>query len=236
MQSQITTFFSTTKPNHNNNNSAAAADILETKAITEYERDRKRAHKGDDVKRKVVHTHTPNKNSRTPAWKRHAGSEEKERRVSSKLGREFLDDTSEDVDQWLEEPVGADQEDTATEKENRPHVNSVRLEDLVVKTAGKGGKKNSRPLTTRPSTPQLDAPPFVKPPTDLLLPLMDTIPRTPFNGVAEDYDDLCFEFSSPGFDDWTVTATADGCLRYSTFDSVEPATPATTVLVMPCIW
>jgi len=237
MQSQITTFFSTIKTN--NSSAATSADILETKAIAEYERDRKRAHKGDDIRRKVVnHTHTPtNKNSKTtPAWKK-AGGEERERRVSNKTGRDFffLDDKEDVLDQWLEEPVGADEED-AFEKENRPHPNSVRLEDLVVKPAAKGGRKHSRPLTTRSSTPQFDIPPFTKPTTDLLPPLMDTIPRTSRNGVAEDYDDFCFEFSSPGFDDWTVAATADGYLRYAITGAVEPASSATTVLVMPCNW
>jgi len=235
MQSHGITFISATT-----RTGPATEDVLETKAIAEYERDRKRAHKGHDTKRKAVVSvdHGDAKHGKTPAWKRAGGGgEEKERRVLSRLGRDIRED-KDDADQWFEEPVGAE-ENEVLDKENRPSGQPalVCLEELVVRTAARGSKKHSRPLTTRPSAHRQTSitAPFNTVSSHLLPPLMDciTIPPT---GPANDYDNGFFEFSSPGSDEWTVAAIEDGCLRYSTCGSVASASSATTVLVMPCNW
>ncbi|KAG9011087.1 hypothetical protein FRB94_009230 [Tulasnella sp. JGI-2019a] len=231
----------------------ASTDVLETKAIAEYERDRKRALKGHDThtKRKgplvVVDSNvvmTNNKHTKSPAWKR-AGAEEKERRMFN--GSRFVkrdlraEREEEDDEQWVEE---AEEVERSLDKENRPSVQSisVRLEELVVRAAAaKGSKKISRPLTSRPSTPRQISPathaqtPF---PNDLLQPLMDTINTPPRHGTTtNDFDDgsFDFEFSSPDADEWTVAAIEDGGLRFAT-SSVAPPSSAFTVIVMPCAW
>jgi hypothetical protein len=232
----------------------ASTDVLEIKAIAEYERDRKRAHKGHDahIKRKglfvvdsnVVSTNTKHTSSKSPAWRR-AGNEEKERRVlnGSKFGKGFrdVDVEAEEYEQWVED---REEEDERLDKENRRSPSqsaSVRLEELVVRSAAKGSKKVSRPLTSRPSTPRQISPNAQNTsfPTDLLAPLMDTltIDTAPHGTTTtNDYDDgFFFEFSSPGADEWTVAATEDGGFTYAT-STVASASSATTVVIMPCVW
>jgi len=222
----------------------ASTDVLEIKAIAEYERDRKRAHKGHDIKRKgltVIDSNVSpnNKHGKAPAWKR-AGSEEKERRVlnSSRFKKGFRDE-QEEYEQWVEE---REDEDERLNKENRqsPQSPSVRLEELVVRSAAKSSKKLSRPLTSRPSTPrQISPSPNTQVTsfhTDLLAPLMDTIDTAQHGITTTSFDDgFFFEFSSPGADEWTVAATEDGGLRYAT-STVASRSSATTVIVMPCDW
>jgi len=227
MQSYDVTLLSTAT------NTDLTTDVLETKAIAEYERDRKRAHKGHDIRKKVTsvshHYNNPN-HINLPAWKR-VGSDEKERNVLSRLGRNTKEDM-EDLEQWTEdaEPVQAE-EDAVLDKENRPS-SSVRLEDLVRPTA-KVSRKNSRQLTARASSPGQDSNAFHTLSSALLPPLMDTV-----SGSDSSNNDIegFFEFSSPGAEEWTVAALEDGCVRFATFEDVAPASFTTTVVVMPCIW
>jgi len=230
----------------NTNNTLITNDVFETKAIAEYERDRKRAHKGSDTKKKIGIEHrrqndTDNQSAKAPAWKR-AGGEGKERRVLSRLGRNARDDREEE-DSWADELAAAAEEEELLGKENRrsSHTPLVRLEDLVVRTSVKTSRKHSRHLAIRPTTTST---PLNNIGTDLLTPLMDTVnvlnnynTTTSFSNF-DDHDGY-FEFSSPGADEWTVAVTEEGCLRYSTFGSTVGAlssSTTTSVIVMPCDW
>jgi len=245
MQSHGVTFLSA-------NSTPTPTDVLETKAITEFERDRKRAFKGHDIRKKVTgitghHHHVTNginASTKLPARRRGGGGEEKERRVLGRLGWDLREEADQ---QWIEEWVADDEEDMVIGKENRPSPAQsalvVRLEDLVVKSpAAKGGKKLLSPLTSRPATPRqlsrATTPFFIADDDVLLSPLMDT-------SDSDDDDDSdddglgFFEFSSPGAADWTVVVTEDGCLEYSTSSNcgfVASASSTTTVVVMPCAW
>jgi len=224
-------------------------DVLEIKAIAEYERDRKRAHKGQNHKKvtgvKGHHHHISNNyhnhHNKLPTWKRTGAADERERRALNQFGW----DVREGEDQWVEERIGGDAEDFDFDKENKPSsplaAVLVGLEELVIRpAAAKAGKKL---LLSRPGTPRQisrASTPFSSTfPEDILLePLMDT------NGQSDSDDDGSddgldfFEFSSPGADDWAVVVTEDGCLKYSTSSGgiVASTSSTTTVIVMPCTW
>lgn len=137
---------------NNLNTLTAATDVLETKAVAEYERERKRAHKGHDTKRKSVavdhHHHTADKQSvKVPAWKRAGGGERQQRVVLSRLGRDAARDEDEEEASWADDlaMIAAEEEEEGKENRRSPQTPSVRLEDLVVRSAhGKSGRKHSR--------------------------------------------------------------------------------------------
>jgi len=233
MQSEGSTFFST-----NDTTIYTSGDVLETKAIAEYERDRKRAHKGHDNKKKVIaHRSAVESERRAPGWKRPVG-DDRERRILSRIGRNLRLDR-EETDLWNEDRESITAEEVV-DKENRPSAQSLvlGLEELALRSQPiKGGRNHTRSSTahsssTRPSSGAS----FDTFTTDLISPLMADTPIG--NQTFEDQDDGngSFEFFSPGAADWTIAATEDGCLTYSACGTVSSPSSSTTVVVMPCGW
>jgi len=224
-------------------------DVLDVKAIAEFERDRKRAHKGHhDHKKRVAgikgHHHNISNNhhdnyNRLPAWKRGGAGDLRERRAFSNLTWDARDE-----DQWVEEWIRGDEEDFDFDKENKPSRSAlmVGLEDLIIRSPIlKGGKKLllSRPVTPRQIS-RAGTPLGSTFPEDILFePLVDTHGQSDSDsdGGSDDGFGYC-EFSSPGADDWSVVVAEDGCLEYSTSSggSLASVSSTTTVIVMPCTW
>jgi len=157
--------------------------------------------------------------------------------VLSRLGRDVREE-----DQWADEWIGVDEEEIDNGKENRPSSLVVRLEDLIIRPAARGGK---RLLLSQPGTPrQISRPgtPFRTTFSDddiLLQPYTDTNDQSDSDSDDGSDDGLgSFEFSSPGADDWTVVVTEEGSLKYSVSNGelVASASSTTTVIVMPCTW
>lgn len=224
-------------------------DVLDVKAIAEFERDRKRAYKGHDHKKRTAeikshHHNIPNNHhdnyNRLPAWKRGGAGDLRERRAFRNLAW----DVREEEDQWVEEWIGGNEEDFDFDKENKPSrsASMVALEDLIIRSPIlKGGKKL---LLSRPVTPRQISragTPFSSTfPDDILLePLTDanSPSDSDSDGGSDDGFGYC-EFSPPGADDWSVVVAEDGCLEYSTSSggALASASSTTTVIVMPCTW
>lgn len=216
------------------------SDIVDAKARTEYERDRQKAHKGQDVRKKFN-----GKSSSGTTTPRRTGLGHGSAWRNSVIALEDMEDPRD-----LCDPIMMDDEDTGKEN-SRPIVPhrplSISLEDLVVRPAAaaaqnkKPRKSVSRSSLSRQASSDNLAAAFptlslTSPPSASLSIISEsdfdpslTPMQSPASSDCDDFDDDEYEFSSPGADDWTMDEIEDGCFRFVSSSS-------TSVVVEKCVW
>jgi hypothetical protein len=152
--SPISPFFSSSRNNSQSSfripssNDTFAMDALDTKARIEYERERQKAHKGHDVRRKHSGLSIKSNHSAptTTAHKRHGAALAHGNWRNSKITQDDMDD--------YDQPMMDVDEDRFGNKENSrpsPRPVSVSLEDLVIIRPGLPSGKKLRESVSRTS-------------------------------------------------------------------------------------
>jgi len=213
---------------------------LDVKARAEYERDRQKALKGHDVRKKLSPSSTP-----PPA-----------RRPGLGHGNAWRNSviTLDDMEDLYGECFEVDEDDRSLlNKENSkpsPRVTQISLEDLV--RTPKSRKSMSRITLSRQASVESLTATFptmglTSPPASFLPSISESSsdpsldPMLPFTLPDDDSDDESSsftydEFSSPGADDWSMDEIADGSVGFINPSSCVSSVSSFAVVVERSAW